>query len=82
MGEPVLLEITLQYQMRFFFRNQASINRLTIGCASSARTRFSHNYRKAFQAPESKCGSPLRSRSGELHLRKALHQIQERDLSF
>src|SRR5271165_4202640 len=48
--------------------------------AASARTRPSHHYWKTFQTSESKCGSPLRSRACELHLRKALHQIQECDL--
>jgi hypothetical protein len=61
---------------------QASISRLAIGRDSAPRTKFSHNYRKAFQASESKCRGPLRTRARELHLRKALHQIQERNLSL
>ena len=48
--------------------------------SSTPRTRFSHNHGKPFQAPQSKGGSPLGPRVRELHLRKALHQIQDRNL--
>src|SRR5271166_3953931 len=47
-----------------------------------AKPRPSHNYRKTLQASESECRRPLRSRASQLHLRKALHQIQQRNLSL
>ncbi len=47
-----------------------------------ATGKVSHNYWKTFQAPESKCRSPLRPRASELHLRKPLHEIQKRNLSL
>jgi hypothetical protein len=62
--------------------SQASVNHLAVGCDSAARTKVSHNYRKAFQASESKCRGPFRTRARKLHLRKAPHQIQERNLSL
>jgi hypothetical protein len=48
----------------------------------SRSNEFSQNHGKTFQAPQSKCRSPLRPRPSERHLRKALHQIQKRNLSL